>query len=172
MQTLYTTFELQPIFDAAKQGKKRLGIHGRDISIRRMECFAYKGTACVRCNIVGNVLMLDKWHNGSLHLDLYHLPVQWVCRKGHITVNPLKPDVCRQCKEMETALWLSYFEEAKGERTLITIDHILPRSRGGKDHLTNYQPMCHICNTAKGATLEDEKVNVELCGGSGVNPLY
>lgn len=33
---------------------------------------------------------------------------------------------------------------------LMTIDHILPKSKGGLDHLDNLQPMCTNCNSKKG----------------------
>ena len=33
---------------------------------------------------------------------------------------------------------------------LFTKDHILPRSKGGKNDLSNLQTMCHECNVAKG----------------------
>lgn len=33
---------------------------------------------------------------------------------------------------------------------LMTVDHIIPKSKGGKNHITNYQPMCFTCNAAKG----------------------
>lgn len=32
----------------------------------------------------------------------------------------------------------------------IDIDHIIPQSKGGKDHLTNLQCMCVYCNRSKG----------------------
>jgi len=33
---------------------------------------------------------------------------------------------------------------------LMTIDHILPKSRGGGNNINNYQPMCQPCNSKKG----------------------
>jgi len=40
-----------------------------------------------------------------------------------------------------------------GAEVLITKDHILPKSRGGKDHISNLQTMCITCNTLKGNNL-------------------
>ena len=37
----------------------------------------------------------------------------------------------------------------------MTKDHILPKSKGGKDEIDNYQTMCIRCNKAKGNNLED-----------------
>jgi 5-methylcytosine-specific restriction endonuclease McrA len=42
---------------------------------------------------------------------------------------------------------------------MITKDHIIPRSKGGKDILDNYQPMCIICNSKKADKLEELKEN-------------
>lgn len=39
---------------------------------------------------------------------------------------------------------------ASGSEVLFTKDHILPRSRGGADHIDNLQTMCSPCNTKKG----------------------
>ena len=41
-----------------------------------------------------------------------------------------------------------------GKEILITKDHILPKSRGGKDVMSNYQTMCVHCNQEKGNRLE------------------
>jgi hypothetical protein len=32
----------------------------------------------------------------------------------------------------------------------LTVDHIIPRSLGGPDEMSNYQPMCFPCNNKKG----------------------
>lgn len=36
-----------------------------------------------------------------------------------------------------------------GEEVLMTMDHQKPRSKGGKDILSNVQPMCTLCNGKK-----------------------
>lgn len=37
----------------------------------------------------------------------------------------------------------------------LTIDHILPRARGGSGDLSNLQLLCRHCNERKGCALED-----------------
>jgi 5-methylcytosine-specific restriction endonuclease McrA len=41
-----------------------------------------------------------------------------------------------------------------GKEVLMTKDHIVPKSKGGKNVLTNYQTMCYTCNYEKGNTIE------------------
>ena len=45
---------------------------------------------------------------------------------------------------------LNLYAESGGDLVLMTRDHIHPRCRGGKDHLSNYQTMCSVCNSLKG----------------------
>jgi 5-methylcytosine-specific restriction endonuclease McrA len=40
-----------------------------------------------------------------------------------------------------------------GVEVMITKDHIIPKSKGGKHHLSNYQTMCYDCNHEKGDKL-------------------
>ena len=42
----------------------------------------------------------------------------------------------------------------KGDRgaennIILHVDHIIPRSKGGKDEMTNYQTLCDICTIGK-----------------------
>jgi hypothetical protein len=41
------------------------------------------------------------------------------------------------------------YGEEDSELILFTKDHILPKSRGGKNELSNYNTMCVICNNIK-----------------------
>ena len=43
------------------------------------------------------------------------------------------------------------YAEENGRLLLMTKDHILAKSKGGTDELSNYQTMCSICNNLKGA---------------------
>jgi len=36
-----------------------------------------------------------------------------------------------------------------GDEVLFTKDHIIPKSVGGRNHISNYQTMCSPCNTHK-----------------------
>lgn len=51
-----------------------------------------------------------------------------------------------------------YGYNQNGKEVLFTKDHILPKSRGGKDTLENYQTMCEHCNCKKGNKTEEELV--------------
>lgn len=48
-----------------------------------------------------------------------------------------------------------YAVDDNGDKILMTKDHIIPRSKGGIDDISNYQTMCKLCNEAKGNKLED-----------------
>ena len=32
---------------------------------------------------------------------------------------------------------------------ILHVDHIMPRSKGGRDELDNYQTLCNVCNIGK-----------------------
>lgn len=41
------------------------------------------------------------------------------------------------------------YDEATDEEVLFTKDHIIPKSKGGKNHISNYQCLCERCNSIK-----------------------
>jgi len=41
-----------------------------------------------------------------------------------------------------------------GEEVMLTKDHIVPRSKGGKNNLDNYQTLCVKCNSKKSDSVE------------------
>jgi len=44
---------------------------------------------------------------------------------------------------------LNLYGYINNEEVLMTIDHIIPKSKGGSNDLINYQTMCKICNESK-----------------------
>lgn len=44
---------------------------------------------------------------------------------------------------------IRHFNLYSEDGVLMTKDHIIPKSKGGKNILSNYQPMCTICNAKK-----------------------
>jgi hypothetical protein len=49
----------------------------------------------------------------------------------------------------DDCLHLNLYGILNNRELLLTRDHILPRSKGGTDALSNLQPMCKICNEKK-----------------------
>lgn len=48
-----------------------------------------------------------------------------------------------------------YAIDESGKEVMMTKDHIIPKSKGGANDISNYQTMCERCNEAKGNRLED-----------------
>lgn len=48
-----------------------------------------------------------------------------------------------------------YAIDENGEEVLMTKDHIIPKSKGGANDISNYQTMCERCNKAKWNRLEE-----------------
>ena len=44
-----------------------------------------------------------------------------------------------------------------GKETMITVDHIVPKSKGGGSHISNLQPLCIVCNGKKGNKMPDDE---------------
>lgn len=47
-----------------------------------------------------------------------------------------------------------YAANENGEEVLMTKDHIIPKAKGGKDCIDNYQTMCVYCNKEKGNNIQ------------------
>lgn len=51
------------------------------------------------------------------------------------------------------------YAKEDGKTRLMTKDHIIPKSKGGPNHLDNLQTMCDRCNCKKGSKLDVEEFN-------------
>jgi ABC-type enterochelin transport system substrate-binding protein len=51
-----------------------------------------------------------------------------------------------------------YGINSDGKEVMFNIDHIIPKSKGGTNHLDNIQIMCFPCNCKKGSTFTNKKV--------------
>ena len=91
-----------------------------------------------------------KVHPVSLrYMTFYQKGTECVCcgKKGAY----FQLDQDRNGNGSETRRHFNLYAE---DGTLMTKDHIIPKSKGGRDVVTNMQPMCVHCNKAKGATCE------------------
>jgi len=64
-------------------------------------------------------------------------------------------DKFRKESKLPHAHFNLYAEGPEGILTIMTKDHIIPKSKGGKDHLSNLQTMCIVCNMKKDDKIEE-----------------
>ena len=55
-----------------------------------------------------------------------------------------------------------YAYDHDGDLVMITVDHITPKSKGGKNHVSNYQPMCKPHNEMKSNVHNFERKFIDL----------
>jgi len=53
-----------------------------------------------------------------------------------------------------------YGADKYGTLIMITVDHIIPKSKGGEDSIENKQPLCITCNGKKGDKLPDQVTKI------------
>lgn len=58
-------------------------------------------------------------------------------------------DVKRKGKKQKRAHFNLYGITPSGRVVMMTKDHIIPKSKGGRDVISNYQTMCETCNGKK-----------------------
>ena len=76
---------------------------------------------------------------------------------NHRTDNPRRTDIeeVKNCRTHKHTLYGKQEGHCNGCGTLfpfhnMTVDHIVPRSKGGGNHMDNLQLLCEACNSVKG----------------------
>jgi hypothetical protein len=111
------------------------------VSSDRLECFK-RNHKCVSCKCIGSVFLLQSHIVGSSHsVNCLIDNCEWCAIRQNRNQSP----------GMMAAPHLNmYHVGARGGLVLMTKDHIIPRSKGGSDHIDNLQTMCSKCNSKKG----------------------
>lgn len=103
--------------------KVRVQLSGYNVKLSSQRIITFKkNPCCVICGLKGDTMVLEFGNKpeGAPHLNFY---AQWK-------------------REDESS--------SKRKSILITKDHIIPKSKGGRNVLSNYQTMCTKCNSFKG----------------------
>jgi 5-methylcytosine-specific restriction endonuclease McrA len=87
------------------------------------------GLKCAYCGIVGEIFVLEKPEDPTCPEDRAHFNLYAMVKL---------PD-------NDPRVW---------QRVLMTKDHVVPKSKGGKDHLGNLRTCCSPCNTEKADSME------------------
>lgn len=111
-------------------------------SHRRLNCFSTYGYKCAKCGVLGS--------HYSITVGAYS-PKKAEIEKELLNFKGNFDQFCEIFKvNPKTKLPDIHIDLICEDGLLMTIDHVKPVSKGGKDHITNLQPMCNICNTIKG----------------------
>lgn len=128
----------------------RNGLFRVKVGTARLECLRRNQT-CVKCGVVGVRWRLERSTFGKANTiccllgdrcpwcSLHPRPDNWAEPNPHLNLYGFKLN-----------------EQGELVERLMTQDHILPRSLGGKNFIGNLQTMCKRCNEKKGnQTVED-----------------
>lgn len=54
---------------------------------------------------------------------------------------------------------LNLYAFKDNREVLMTVDHIVPKSLGGKNYVSNLRPMCEPCNVKRGNTVDSDRID-------------
>lgn len=135
----YGIFPIKEVLSRISPHKSLFEVDGRKFFVKmgsqRYKLFD-KSIVCVKCKREGNYFALESSDE----------ILRWTSRlisnsgpKPHYRMHPY---------------YIGHFNlyslTSGGKEILMTKDHIVPVSRGGRNMMTNYQVMCAICNNNKG----------------------
>ena len=129
------TYPLERVFGYIAKGSEKKTFDGDLVKIAsdRLHTFYHKGTKCVSCGVEGSFFAKER-HMKSVKIKN---------KKGRTIGRERFPD-------LESSFHFNmYGINEDGREVLMTKDHIIPKSKGGKNGLSNYQTMCTKCNAKK-----------------------
>lgn len=100
-----------------------------------------KNIKCVACPREGSIFLLQASRSVLRKLSRDNCPVEDCSWCYYSFMNT---------QHMESPHLNLWHQDSDGSYGLMTKDHIIPKSKGGKDELSNLQTMCRICNNKKG----------------------
>lgn len=110
-------------------GEKRSVLRGKSVRVTGTRLGAFKkGLECAGCGRVGSRFYVER-HRKRHDDEKYG-------EGWHLNLYAVNPN---------------------GSETLMTRDHIVPRSKGGRDKLSNCQTMCCRCNHKKADKMPEER---------------
>ncbi len=117
-------YSIDFIFDYLKNCKVKIGcLDGYEFKTKSQRYSLFKKSImCCNCKLVATHFTLERHINKSVKYNN--------TGRYHLNLYGIKD----------------------GREVLFTKDHITPKSKGGKDHITNYQTCCEDCNHEKGNT--------------------
>jgi 5-methylcytosine-specific restriction endonuclease McrA len=106
---------------------ERISLSGTKVHVGglRLSTFKQKGLRCASCGITGSFFALE---------DFVKRDKTAIAESHHIQLYAVKT------------------VNGEDQEVLMTHDHILARSAGGRDNMENSQPMCSPCNSEKSKT--------------------
>lgn len=88
------------------------------------------------------------WYNGDYKINVKRAKVFY--KKGLVCTNcGVTGKFFALERDKSGSIHLDLFGYNDDEEVLLTIDHIIAKSKGGPNTLINYQVMCKICNEVK-----------------------
>jgi 5-methylcytosine-specific restriction endonuclease McrA len=88
-------------------------------------------------------------------------PLKRNCKSDSLRVNPLKRKKMKEAVLSEKGFSCAYC----GSNEKLTVDHVVPLSRGGTSDLSNLVPCCFSCNSSKGNKTANEWIEYNLKRG-------
>jgi hypothetical protein len=90
-----------------------------NMTSQRYQMFKLKGTCCVKCGLEAEYFTKER------------------------------PKVKKNFDPTKVVYHFNLYGNKDGKEILFTKDHIIPKVKGGKNHMDNYQVMCQPCNQDK-----------------------